>query len=446
MLPASLIAIGLLITRASPGWGQSLEKAREVYLKGDWEGQAHELQGYLVGHPDDVEALFDFAHALLRLRRYPESIKMLSMIIERDPTNTNALDKRANAYYANGQFPEALLDCDKLLRSDPDGSLLWIVRAKINVKLGRTRDAIDDVTRELNSRYRFNEFENRAYRASLYRAVGEYDLAIADCSWVLSMLPTHQAALEERANNYELIGEHELAQDDREELADTKARTFVVGVPVNLIVDADTGQVIAAGTGREPTSKQAEKRRLPDFRSEIPETVPDGLSQRKYYKLARRYGWEHWEQTLVCIDRINNLDTTTEFAAKANRMKDTVLPKHMPPPQEAVALSSEAFNCISDRDRCRRLAETCIERYPNFEYGYIVRGAFEKDVGRPAAARAYFEKALEINPHNVMALSRLGDILRDIDKEQAKVTLRCAVKLDPDDSFDRYILHNMERE
>lgn len=439
-----VIIISLIVAGVTRSWGQSLDKARACFLKGDWKGQADQLEGYLVAHPKDVDALFEYAFALSQLKKYPASIRAYSTIVTLSPKNYGGWQGRADAYFAVGKYRESLHDYDEALKLEPNADQLWRSHAEANDKLGKTATAIDDMTHAINSKYRTGFFENLTYRAQLYRKVGKYELAIADCSRVLSRLPSHEGALKERANDYDSVGKNEQAQDDREELANVKAHTFVVGAPRNIIVDGKTGHVIAAGRSPEPPSHHAEQHRVQIPEDKIPDTVPDGLNQKQYYKLAKAYGWARSEKTLACINKIKSIDATTELAAKADRMLDAVLPKHMPPPQEAVTLSTDAMECISEHDKSRKLAEACIKRYPDFEYGYITMGALEKDVGNPLAARANFEKALAINPHNLAALSRLGDILRQIDEEQAKVVLRLAVKLDPDDSFDRYVLYLLQ--
>jgi tetratricopeptide (TPR) repeat protein len=438
-----LVIIGL-VAAGGRSSGQSLDKARACFLKGDWKGQANELQVYLVAHPKDIEALVDQGYALSRLKRYPEAINTYSTIIRLCPNSSAGWKGRADSYFAVGKYLESLHDCDDALKLDPSQDELWTAHAEANEKLGNMASAIDDMTHAINSKYRTGFFGNLVYRAQLYRKLGKYELAIRDCSRVLALWPTDQSALAERANNYDMVGKHEQANDDREELSNVKAHTFSVGAPRNIIVDGKAGTVIAAGSSPEERSNQAKQQKVPPSVEQTPNTVPTALNQKEYYKLAKAYGWQRSDLTLECIKKIIAIDAKSELAVKANRMMDLVLPKHMPPAKEAVSLSKEAMNCISDHNRSRRLSENCVKRYPEFEYGYISLGALEKDVGNPSAARANFEKALRINPHNLEALSRLGDILRQIDEEQAKVVLRLAVELDPDDSFDRYVLYLLE--
>ena len=71
-------------------------------------------------------------------------------------------------------------------------------------------------------------------------------------------------------------------------------------------------------------------------------------------------------------------------------------------------------------------------------------GALEKELGHVGEAEKDFRRALSISPHNVDALTSLGDSLRWHDEKQAKVVLGQAVMNDPDDTFCATLLEILE--
>ncbi len=244
-------------------------------------------------------------------------------------------------------------------------------------------------------------------RARLYSKLGKYQLAVDDCDRVLKMDASTIEVLQERGRNYELLGKKQLADDDREE------------------VKYQLAQAALRKNGKPNLA--------------IPYVVPKGESQVTYYHLARSFGGVRPKQALECIVLAEKLNPTSTFAARATRLRDIMLPRKLPS-DEALALNLEAFKYISQREKCRELVNKCIAISPDYEYGYITLGAVEKDCHNHEKAAAAFRHALRINPHNVEALSRLGEILVDTDVEEAKKVWRKAVEYDPEDSFDGALL------
>lgn len=279
-------------------------------------------------------------------------------------------------------------------------------------------------------------------RARLYRKLGKYQLAIDDCSRIRRTDWTADEALVLRAEMYELLGQKQLAKEDREELKYQRAHTvrFTVGGPTRIILNSTTGTKARAVVSDDISKiiKKAPKSRIKQVRG-AQALVPKGLSQLEYYHLARNFGGIQPKQCLECITLVEHMNPTSTLVKKATRLRETMMPKRMPS-DEAIELNRLAHNCFSDHDKCRSLVLGSLALCPDSEYAYITLGALEKDCGNYAEAERNFRRARDINPHNVEALSRLGDVVRDHNVAEAKAIWQQAVNLDPDDVFDGSML------
>lgn len=177
-----------------------------------------------------------------------------------------------------------------------------------------------------------------------------------------------------------------------------------------------------------------------------PLVVPKNLTQDEYYNLACRYAGVQWpNQAMECINRIDRKNPKSPLAIKVVRLEDTVLPKEMPP-EEAIELNLKAVNRWRNGVEARALADECIRKYPNLEYGYMIRGHLDALDGKHSSAADHYRRALEINPHNTKALDALGDLLLSLKQPQeAKAAFQKAVLYDPEDSFAQNRLELMPR-
>src|ERR1700722_3182773 len=156
--------------------------------------------------------------------------------------------------------------------------------------------------------------------------------------------------------------------------------------------------------------------------SDAPRSVPENLTAKEYYDLARQYGWSRPKHALQCVEKIEKNGSGSSLAIEVRRWKDSVLPKKIPP-VEAIKLAWKAENAWQDPDKpsnwyigAQKYATQCIEKYPDFEYGYISLANLQAlDEKRDQAAETY-RQALKINPHNVQALDGLGDALLWLDQ------------------------------
>jgi len=185
--------------------------------------------------------------------------------------------------------------------------------------------------------------------------------------------------------------------------------------------------------------------------SDLPVIVPQKLTQQEYYALASQYGWSHPSQALECISKIEKNNPGSPLAAAATRLKDTVLPKQIPP-AEAIELALKAQNAWQDPAKtstwyigAQKYANECIAKYPNFEYGYMSLANLQAlDNKRDLAAQSY-RRALTINPRNAHAWDGLGDQLLDLHQAtEAKSAFEKALFYDPEDTLAQNRLDNMQ--
>lgn len=408
---------------------QPREKARSCFMLGDSKGQLDEINKHLASHPNDIEALYDQAFALQQLKKNDEAISTYSKIISLGPQAPYR--ERAEVYFAAGRYKQCLDDCKRAISIDNKDGQAHSLSSRANERLQQVPAAIEELTKAID--IDSHPIEQLKERARLYRELGKYQLAIDDLTRVHQMWSTGEA-LEERAKNYELLGKKQEAQEDRDELKYRRAHT-VVGV-----VGGSPRKTLSWNSpGESRDEKTLEKKSPPQDELSVEKVVPTGLSQVEYYHLARSFGGVLPKQCLQCIELAEKMNPKRPIATKAHNLRDTLLPKQMPS-DEAIALNFRAYNEISNHDQCRKDSLECIQRFPNYEYGYITIGALEKDMQNDAAAEKYFRKAIEINPHNTAALSRLGDLLRWHNVVEAKKLFQKAIDLDPDDSFNTFSL------
>lgn len=98
---------------------------------------------------------------------------------------------------------------------------------------------------------------------------------------------------------------------------------------------------------------------------------------------------------------------------------------------------AEAYRRAGDTDRAHELLENGLARHGDYPSAHVVMGRVLLDLGRSEDADRAFRRALELDPHNLVALRALADIARAEGRTaQAREYYRTLIELDPfDDEY-----------
>lgn len=81
--------------------------------------------------------------------RFPEAIEELTRAIQIDPTNTELLKLRADAFFLNADFEQAFDDLDRLVDTAPNDASSYLARVEIRSLFYEMEDTLDDLNRAL---------------------------------------------------------------------------------------------------------------------------------------------------------------------------------------------------------------------------------------------------------------------------------------------------------
>src|SRR5690349_18497804 len=93
-----------------------LDRAGSLDRAGDFKGAVAAYSDALALYPECADAYYGRGIAYLGARDYLAAVHDFTAAIEREPSRCYFFASRALAYYAAGQFTQAISDCDKAIR------------------------------------------------------------------------------------------------------------------------------------------------------------------------------------------------------------------------------------------------------------------------------------------------------------------------------------------
>ncbi len=165
--------------------------------------------------PGDVDLMVTRSLALFGLGRLDEALAVADRALALAPGNPDGVRVRALLIGARGDAPAALTELDAALRQSPDNLVLLRARAQVLMILGRSADAIAIIDRII---VLFPEHRGMSQiRGLLHGELGNSAAAIADLTEAVRIDPDEAEAYENRGRIHQLSGNATLARHDYDE-------------------------------------------------------------------------------------------------------------------------------------------------------------------------------------------------------------------------------------
>ena len=135
-----------------------------------------------------------------------------------------------------------------------------------------------------------------------------------------------------------------------------------------------------------------------------------------------------------------NVDLNAEIKHLQERYDKT-------PESRIFAPLADACRKNGDVDKAIELCEAGLERYPDYASAHVILGKCFYDKGATERSRAEFERVIEIDPENMVALKFMGDILMsEGDRDGATSNYRRILAIDPTNEEVSGTLEGLENE
>lgn len=145
------------------------------------------LNKLIQNHPDYMDAYLLRAKVSLDMQKpLGNSIKDLSLFLEKSPDSADAYQTRAQAYMRVEKLDDALNDINNAIDLEPEIGKYYSVRSVIYFIIGDIDKAFNDVAIGIDLGDKLSGYE---FRAILYGSKKEYDLAIADMTSAIQISP-----------------------------------------------------------------------------------------------------------------------------------------------------------------------------------------------------------------------------------------------------------------
>jgi tetratricopeptide (TPR) repeat protein len=177
---------------------------------GRLDGKLDELAK--LGFTTDADTAFLRANLYYNQGRYNEALAAYNLSLDFNADDPVALYNRGTTYYKLGDYEEALADYNRSLELRPDNAATFYSRGSVYDELGRHEEALADYNRSLECRP--NHPDTLCNRGTAYDELGMYEEALADYNKSLELRPDHATTLCNRGTIYARLGRHEEALAD----------------------------------------------------------------------------------------------------------------------------------------------------------------------------------------------------------------------------------------
>jgi len=164
--------------------------------EGDWERAINAFTSVIEFEPENAAAYDRRGIAYGRVERYGEAIADFNRAIELDPAHAGAYNNRGLSYYRQGLISEAIADYDTAIQLSPDIAVFHANRGLAHCWKKDLHVAIADYNRAIELDPNLRELHNS--RGEAYAKLGEYEKAVADFEAELSLNPNDIVAYANR--------------------------------------------------------------------------------------------------------------------------------------------------------------------------------------------------------------------------------------------------------
>jgi len=145
-------------------------------LENDYTGAIHKYQEILEEHPNDRHALFVIGKTYRLARNYPESVKILKMLIDKYPDYAPGYNQLGYTYYEMGDYKQATDMFSRYAQFEPDEPNPYDSLGDMYRAQGKYQKAIEQYKKALEVKPEFyTSFRNLGLS---YFGAGKYDSAI----------------------------------------------------------------------------------------------------------------------------------------------------------------------------------------------------------------------------------------------------------------------------
>ncbi|OUL19911.1 serine/threonine protein kinase [Nostoc sp. T09] len=132
--------------------------------------------------------------------KYKEAVKDFTQVIEINPQNALAYNRRGDAFYRLGDYQKAQSDSSKAIQLNPQDANAYYDRGFSDYELGKYKEAIADYTKaiQLNGKNPYNYYGRGLARAKLK----DYKGAMTDFSKAIAFKPKYSEAYLQRGILY----------------------------------------------------------------------------------------------------------------------------------------------------------------------------------------------------------------------------------------------------
>jgi tetratricopeptide (TPR) repeat protein len=153
----------------------------------DWQRAITAFTSLIELEPDNAFAYDRRGIAYGRAERYDEAIADFSQAIDSDPTFAGAYNNRGLCYYKKYRFDEAIADYDTAIQLSPDVAIFYANRGLAHSYKGDLYGVIADCDKAIELDPTLPEPHNN--RGEAYAKLGEYEKALADFRYELALNP-----------------------------------------------------------------------------------------------------------------------------------------------------------------------------------------------------------------------------------------------------------------
>lgn len=201
------------VTPSAPAGDEDLIKQTRKAVEGkDWVAAVEKMGTILEKNPTNVNALINRGFAYSNLHGYNKALRDFDKAIEVAPNNAAARNNRGFALLATGDTKGAIADFDKAISVDPQLAAAFHGRGVALFKQGQKEKALADLDKAVElSPKNPALFHNRGL---VKQALGNGDAALADFEKAIELAPNNAALVRTRGLCRFTLGDFGAARKD----------------------------------------------------------------------------------------------------------------------------------------------------------------------------------------------------------------------------------------